>query len=41
MEMLSYAQLRIDTRTWRTFIQYSQMSDGFRSDLSLETFNIF
>ena len=34
-----YAQLRRDTETWRTFIEYSQMSDGFRSDLGFITTN--
>ena len=28
-----FASLRRDTETWRSFIEYSQLSDGFRSDL--------
>ena len=34
-----YATLRRDTETWRSFIEYSQISDGFRSDLGFITTN--
>ena len=34
-----YATVRRDTETWRSFIEYSQLSDGFRSDLGFITTN--
>ena len=34
-----FATLRRDTETWRSFIEYSQLSDGFRSDLGFITTN--
>jgi len=34
-----YAAVRRDTETWRSFIEYSQLSDGFRSDLGFITTN--
>ena len=34
-----FATLRRDTETWRSFIEYSQLSDGFRSDLGFVTTN--
>ena len=34
-----YATLRRDTETWRSYIEYSQLSDGFRSDLGFITTN--
>jgi len=34
-----FASLRRDTETWRSFIEYSQLSDGFRSDLGFITTN--
>ena len=34
-----YATIRRDTETWRSFIEYSQLSDGFRSDLGFITTN--
>ena len=34
-----FATLRRDTETWRSFVEYSQLSDGFRSDLGFITTN--
>ena len=34
-----YATIRRDTETWRSFIEYTQLSDGFRSDLGFITTN--
>ena len=34
-----FATLRRDTETWRSYIEYSQLSDGFRSDLGFITTN--
>ncbi len=34
-----FASIRRDTRNWRSFIQYTEMSDGFRSDLGFITTN--
>ena len=34
-----YATIRRDTEIWRSFIEYTQLSDGFRSDLGFITTN--
>jgi len=34
-----FASIRRDTRNWRSFIEYTEMSDGFRSDLGFITTN--
>ena len=34
-----YATIRRDTETWRSFIEYSHLSDDFRSDLGFITTN--
>ena len=34
-----FASIRRDTRNWRSFIQYTEMSDGFRPDLGFITTN--
>ena len=34
-----YATIRRDTEVWRSFIEYTQLSDGFRSDVGFITTN--
>ena len=34
-----FASIRRDTETWKSFIEYTQLSDGFRSDLGFITTN--